>query len=212
MNEGWHTEWLFAEMRLVFLRNFLEHIMQNVGTEWDDIEKRRENGDLSDYGDYEQAMDFPLFREDIASRAVLYELNALVESQLHAIARPLWLRSVYHKGPKHIQDLSSITTESLKTLKMVSDLPMKEIITLIEMRYNITLDSIDGWSAFIELRSKVNAFKHRDGRKHFKEIDWEETHPLKEPLYKAHFDDAEMMLKQIAVLLKNLRRLTKPEK
>jgi len=80
------------------------------------------------------------------------------------------------------------------------------------MRYNITLDSIDGWSALIELRSKVNAFKHRDGRKHFKEIDWEETHPLKEPLYKARFDDAEMMLKQIAVLLKNLRRLTKLEK
>jgi hypothetical protein len=33
MLEGWHTEWRFAEMRLVFLRNFLEHTMQDVGME-----------------------------------------------------------------------------------------------------------------------------------------------------------------------------------
>jgi hypothetical protein len=92
---------------------------------------------------------------------------------------------------------------------MVSDLPLKEIISLIETEYNINLESIDGWKAFIKLRSKVNAFKHRNGMKHFRELDWQENSPL-EALYKAHFDDAEFLLDQIAVLLKHLRRLTKP--
>ena len=209
MNEEWHTEWFFATKRLEFLQDFLEHTIRDVYTEWDDIEKRRENGDFSCFGDYERAMDFPLFREDIASRAILYELNALVESLLHAIARPLWLHSVSHKGPKQIQDLSSITAESLKTLKMVSDLPIDEIITLIEVRYNIIFKNIDGWSEFLVFLSKVNAFKHRDGKKHFREINWEEKIASKDILHKFRFDDAETMLNQTSILLKNLRILTK---
>jgi len=77
------------------------------------------------------------------------------------------------------------------------------------VRYNIIFKNIDGWSEFLVFLSKVNAFKHRDGKKHFREINWEEKIASKDILHKFRFDDAETMLNQTSILLKNLRILTK---
>ena len=60
-------------------------------------------------------------RQEIAVRAVYYELNALIERELQRSAHRPWLDSPKHRGLKQL-DFNSLTLESVRSLKTIEDL------------------------------------------------------------------------------------------
>jgi hypothetical protein len=163
-------------LTLASLRNFLDHVCAEAERELASINERvrREAFEGREFDD--GAFDAPLCRLEIAARAVQYELVALVETELHRSAHEPWLRSTKHRGPKTLLDLNQIGPQSLSTLKRVSDLPFGKIQNLIEGYYGLTLSSLPKWAEVAALRESVNAFKHREGFRRFREIDWAQ-HP-----------------------------------
>jgi hypothetical protein len=105
------------------LRDFLDHVSDDAGRELASIKERTLTGN---FPAYEAELGVPLVRLEIGVRAVQYELVALVEKELYTLAYDPWLSS-NHKGPKTIYDLDKIDSESLSTLKSVTDRPFEEI-------------------------------------------------------------------------------------
>lgn len=115
-----------------------------------------------DVDDLENALYGAVMRQEIAARAVYYEVNALIERELQASAHRPWLASTKHRGPKSL-DSANLTLDSMQSLKMVQDLPYRRVIELIEETYHIRVKDLDGGRAFLKTRETVNAFKHRNG-------------------------------------------------
>lgn len=115
---------------LDMLRNFFERVLADACEELDLIEARRLAGEFASFEDYENGVDRPFVRIEVAARAVAYELVALVEGELHDLAHEPWLMSSTHKGPKNIFQLSRANPETLAKLRMVSDLPFDEVVAL----------------------------------------------------------------------------------
>ena len=196
---------IIVQIQLDLLSNFLDRVTAEAGQELDSIEDRRLAGDFPSFGDYEQAIDFPLARIQIAARAVAYELVALVEGELHQLAREPWLASSAHKGPKNIQQLSRINPETLTKLRMVSDLPFDEVVALIVDRFGIALADLEGWSAIRELRDAVNAFKHRRGFKHPRDINWWSKDGTFGQRYAINHDEAAKAIGDVASFFRALK-------
>lgn len=150
------------QIKLEAIKSFLGHVDRDAGDEIENVFERNESGEFEDEDDFENAIFFPVMRQEIAARAVYSELNALIESELHNSAYIPWLESTKHRGPKSL-DFNSLTLESIRDLKMVSDLPFGEIKKLIEEKYKINIKDLDGGDAFFKMREMVNAFKHRNG-------------------------------------------------
>jgi len=153
----------FVKLMLRSLQDFLDHVSADAGRELDEIEKHNQDGMYLEFEDYEAALDPPFIRLEIASRAVLYELVALVETELQMFAYSPWLYSPKYKGPKSIIELNRIDEESLSKVKMVSDLRFNDIVALIEGYYRINLNSLPKWKKVLEMRNMVNSFKHCQG-------------------------------------------------
>jgi hypothetical protein len=141
---------ILLAMELRFLQDFLKHCCR-----WDDVE-RNEEGNLD-----EAEFDKLLYRQHIAARAAYYELNALVESEIYEAASKPWQAS-NHKGPKNLPECVS-SGKSLRTMKMVEDLRIKDAISLIEGEYQISISELPGYVEVFQVREVVNAFKHRQG-------------------------------------------------
>ncbi|KHE92135.1 MAG: hypothetical protein K8F52_01825 [Candidatus Scalindua rubra] len=90
--------------------------------------------------------------QEIACKATLGELNALLEWELHHIA------TIPHFEVK-------ARTNKGKS-KLVSDLSVKDVFKLIEKYYELKINEIDSFEGVMEFRKKVNSFKHRKGYKH----------------------------------------------
>ena len=162
------------------IQSCLDHAISDLHREWNKIEKNNKRGKYRDYEDYESAQDLPIARLEIALRAVGYELVALVENYFHKFAHKGWRDSKKYKGPKSILDLEQINSSTLSRIIMVSDVSFGEVIKIIEEEYCMKLSEIEGWEDVKQLRQTVNAFKHRDGFKHPREIDWtkgDKLHP-----------------------------------
>jgi hypothetical protein len=144
-------------MQIHFLKNFLSHVSKDVVKEMEEIEKKAERGELTEVDDYERAFDYPLFRQDFGSRAVCYELNALIEEQLHLVAEPIFADKK-SKG-------------KFKKQKNVHQLNMKIVMKLIEDVYGPIKDQIPCWDSFVELRKAVNSFKHNQGQRKAEDIE-----------------------------------------
>jgi hypothetical protein len=194
-----------VQIQLDLLSNFLDRGKAEVGQELTSIEERKLAGDFRTYEDYERAVDYPFARVEIGARAVAYELVALVESELHQLALEPWLASSAHKGPKNVQQLSRVNPEALTKLKMVSDLPFNEVLTLVEDRFGVRLGDVDGWTAICHLRDVVNAFKHRRGFKHPRDINWRSKDCEFPQRYWIGQDEAEKAITNVASFFRNLK-------
>lgn len=153
------------------LRDFLDHISADAGSELASIEERALAGSFTAYESYEAELGVPLVRLEIGARAVQYELVALVEKELYTLAFGPWLSS-NHKGPKTIDDLDKIDSGSLSTLKSVSDLKFDGIKKLVETHYGLILSALPTWGRIAALREVVNSFKHREGFLRPRDVDW----------------------------------------
>lgn len=154
--------YLVLQIRLDAIRNFLGHVKNEAESEIQAVLARNESGEFQELDDLDNALFHPIARQEIAARAVFYELNALIEHELQESAHLPWLESDKHRGPKGL-DLTNLTVEAVQSLKMIEDVPFSNITKLIESKYSIALAELEGGEAFFKMRQMVNAFKHRHG-------------------------------------------------
>ena len=165
--------WMITSFEFRAIRSFFNHLSEDVIREFEAIEQRAESGEIKRYEDLESAQDYPFMRYQIGMRAVMHELNSLIETEVYEAAYVPWKKSNKYKGPKSINDLGEFKLKSMSKIRMVNDINFVEAIELIEKYYVIKFNNVECWKDVQEIRSYVNAFKHRKGRKHFREIDWE---------------------------------------
>jgi len=123
--------------------------------------RRNEDGEFEDLASLESALDYPVMRQEITSRAVYYEVNALIESELYEVARHPWLESDMYPGPKTLPELQGL--DDIRSLRMIQDVRFGQLVKLIEEGHGIRLNDLEGWEVLSQIREAVNAFKHRQG-------------------------------------------------
>ena len=160
--------YIVLDIELSAIKNFLDHVIQESGMEIDEVVQQYEEGGFSELDDYGNALFNPISRQEIAIRAVLYEITALVEHELQMSAHPAWLLSEKPKGPKTLVELSN--WGEIGSLRMVSDERFPRIRELIEQHYQIRIDELPGAEVILGIRETVNAFKHTRGLKDFRKL------------------------------------------
>jgi len=134
------------------IERFLDKNIRLVDEELSDIFKREEAGEFCHYlEEYENELYIPLQCEQIVIKAVFNEVNALIE----------WVLYGFATLPKEKQ------SKNMK-IKLVYDMPISEVCSSIEQKYNIKLDILPGFKRLKAMRRKINAFKHRKGFKDFR--------------------------------------------
>lgn len=141
------------------LRNYLDHAFEESGREIEDVFARNEAGEYPGIDDLDNALFYPMRRQELASRTIYYEINALVESELQSAAREAWVESDKFPGPKTL-DWRNITPESIRSLRQVADVSVGKMIQLINEKYGIKVEELQGFEVLREVREAVNAFKH----------------------------------------------------
>lgn len=159
------------------IRNFLQSVVSEAGAEIQSILKKNDAGELEGEDDLENALYHPLIRQEIAARAVFYELNALIEHELQRSANLPWLES---------------GKAAAWPSKMIEDLPYNRVVPLIEEKYDIRIGDLAGAEGFLKTREMVNSFKHQKGLIDFRK---EDPKPFVFPRY--HESDIEQAYEAI---------------
>jgi hypothetical protein len=134
------------------IERFLDRNIKLIDEELSDIFKRKEAGEFCHYmEEFENECYVPEECERIVTRAVFNEVNALIEWVLYGFA--VLPKEKYSKN---------------KRIKFVYDMPISQVCSSIEQKYNIKLDTLPGFKRLKVMRKKVNAFKHRKGFKDFR--------------------------------------------
>ena len=139
------------DIELNAIRSFLITVSDAASSEYSKIQIISNAGEFNNYDDEENALFIPMMWEEIACRATLGELNALVEWELHNMA--IIPFSKIEKASKSCKQ------------KLVSDLSFGCVIKLIQKYYQIRINEIDSYNDVKTIRNKVNSFKHRKGFK-----------------------------------------------
>lgn len=163
--------YIILDIELDQIKNFLDHVVEEAEKEIIEIVRNYKDGKFKHLDDYGNALFCPLGRLEIAFRAVLYEITVYIEHELQNAARKPWFASRKHKGPKSFMDLSKLTSQSLRSLKAVTDLNIGQIKQLIEEYYRFKIDNLPSAKFIFEIREMVNAFKHAKGLKNFRKKD-----------------------------------------
>jgi hypothetical protein len=142
------------DIELKAIRFFLTTVSDAADSEYSKIQARSNAGEFDHYDDENNAFFGPMMWEEIACRATLGELNALVECELQQTAMIPFTEE------------KASNTKKWKKFKFVCDLNVRDVIQLIEKHYQIKINEIDSSDAVKVIRNKVNSFKHRKGFKH----------------------------------------------
>jgi hypothetical protein len=167
---------------------------KDVALEWSEIEKQRDQGEFSDYGQYEAAMDLPLFREQFAVRAIVYELNTLAEEVIYSKVEPAWKREQEGTGGRGIP-------------KPIWEQPIGVVWKLIEDCYEVRRSELPGWHVYDGLRDMANAFKHRRGFRRFSDIAKKSVMDMGDVQYQATFKNVRHVLDTIEPFLAGVMAL-----
>lgn len=143
---------IVLDIELNAIRSFLTMVSDAASLEYSKIQSKSDSGEFGHYEDKENALFNPMMWEEIACKATLGELNALFEGELHNIATVPFFKA-------------ERASEASKP-KLVSDLPVGQVIALIEKYYQINIKEVDSYDKMEDIRNKVNSFKHRKGFKH----------------------------------------------
>jgi len=176
------------DIELEAVKGFLDKTLAAVDSEIAIICEQEDAGKFRNgIDDFANALFVPMKQEEIAIKAVFYEINALVEWQLQNLAVEAYGNSDRHmKTPKFLGD---VPADQIHRIKFVSDLPFGEICRLIEKYYQIQLCDVPSFNEIQIVRNTVNDFKHRkgfkDSRKDPKVKLGEQSKPSREEAYKA---------------------------
>lgn len=161
---------IILEIRLNAVKNFLGHALQESGMEVEQVVRHYEEGNFDELDDYYNALSYPLGRQEIAIRAVFYEITALIEHELQNSAQQPWLLS--DKCKKKLEKLQkSVELSDLKIIsqRIVSNnCSFGEIRTLIERHYGIKINELPGNKLLWDIKDIINSSKHRLGHKDLK--------------------------------------------
>jgi hypothetical protein len=153
------SQLFILNMELDSIRSFLERVVKSVDSDYIEITHRAGIGEFADEDDESNAFFDPEMSEEIAIRATLGELNALVEWELQHIASEPFAQEQIAKRTKHN--------------KIIWDLKRDDLYRLIEEYYSISVDDLPGSKEVEEIRRTINAYKHRKGFKDSrKDTDW----------------------------------------
>jgi hypothetical protein len=141
------TPLVILDSRLGAIRSFFDRVSASVNADYDEVIQRAKAGRFRDRDDEANALFGPFTSEQIAIRAVLSELNALVESELQALA----IKPLVHRAP------------SSEPGRLVWDLKRDALCKLVETYYAVSIADLPGSGAVEEIRQKINAYKHRGG-------------------------------------------------
>lgn len=144
-------------IELMAIKSFLLTVIDAANVEYSKIKNQTDTGKFLGFDDENNAYFIPMQWEEIAIKAALGELNALVEWELGVLA------NIPFSEKKPI-------TEN-ENYKIVTDIGFKEIIKLIENYYKIKFNEFTDYKQIYLIRDKVNAFKHRKGFKDFRRDD-----------------------------------------
>ena len=178
--------YLTIHLELDAIKNFLDKTLESVDSELSIACARDEADEFKHSDDFANAIFFPMRQEEIAIRATLYEINALVEWELGNLAGKF-----HHTNNQHS-----------KASKRASDKPFElnfgQICKLIKKGYGINLNKMPGSEKTRWVRETVNDFKHRygfkDPRKHLDSKRWlEQSRPARKDAYEA-IDEAKAFL------------------
>lgn len=139
------------QIELNIIESFLKTVFEAADIEYSKTKIISDAGEFSHYDDEANAYFIPLQWEEIAIKATLGELNALIEWELCNLAN----KPFFEKG----------LASKKGSFKMVYDLKFNEIIKLIEDYYKIKFIDLASYKQINILRNKVNSFKHRKGFK-----------------------------------------------
>jgi hypothetical protein len=194
---------LLVNIELDSIRDFLKRVSESVDAKYSDIMHRAEAGEFANDDEEMNALFSPMMSEEIAVRATLAELNALVESELHNLAvQPL--------AEKQAKDKP-------KRPKLAYDLERIDLHRLIEEYYGISINTLPYSKEVDEIRRIVNAYKHRRGFKDpRKDFEWSkclDKKSLNLPLVIEKFElDRERALRFIDAAQDFIRALRKATK
>ena len=150
------------EIQLSALKNFLDHVLEETSVEFSEVETRNEAGEFEELDDYENASFFPSMRQEIASRAIYYEINALIEREMQECASPFFLVSEKHRKWQEQLPPDTSVLDALRSAKFIYDLPYGQITQYVEDGLQIKLSDLDGYKVISNIREVVNSFKHRN--------------------------------------------------
>ena len=169
------TDHILLEIRLSTIKNFLDHVLQESGKEIEQVVEQNEEGNFAGLDDFDNALFYPLERQEIAIRAVFYEITALVEHELQNSAQQRWFRSkAYEKKKlKKLEDKQKKSQKSVELSESEMDslrivyicCSFGEIRTFIENYYKIKIDELSGYKLLWDIRDIINSSKHRLGHK-----------------------------------------------
>ncbi len=186
---------IFVSMNIHFLTDFLRNIEEAVSRELDDLEAKCENGEIQEYEDYERLQDYPLFRAEFGSKAIFYELNAMVESQLHSKATPRFL--IEKNNGKY------------KRKDSASELGYYDLLKIIESEYGSLENKVKNWAEYVQLRKTVNSFKHNKGIRKNQDRETNNKTGVIEWKWDATIHQAEAYLHMIPKIIHEIRCLGK---
>ena len=199
------TDHILLEIRLSTIKNFLDHVLQESGKEIEQVVEQNEEGNFAGLDDFDNALFYPLERQEIAIRAVFYEITALVEHELQNSAQQPWLLSdEYKKELKKLQKSVELSDPKIISLGMVSNCSFWKIRKLIEKHYSIKIDELPGAKLLWDIRGIINSSKHRLGHK-----DFEKHELLRVPDYhKFEIETAYDGIEQAGIFIKALWKAT----
>ncbi len=172
-------------IELQAIKDFLNKTLDAVDFETANICKRKESGEFLNTDDFSNVLFAPMEREAIAIRAVFYEINSLIEWELHNLAA------------------KDVPIDKATSIKFVCDMPIGKVQDLIERYYKINFSDMPSFTEVQQIRRTVNAFKHRNGFKDFRRDKVskipDKFQPSRENAYQA-IDAASIFLKALQSL------------
>jgi hypothetical protein len=139
------------DIELNAIRSFLKTVTTAADFEYERIRVKSDAGEFSHYDDEANAHFFPAMWEELAIRATLGELNALVEWELQQLAiTPLFQKEKKARNGRP---------------RPVFGLTIGKIIQLVQDFHQVKLDNIKCYENIKTIRRNVNSFKHRKGYK-----------------------------------------------
>lgn len=190
--------YIALNIELQAIRDFLNKTLEAVDSETAIICRRNESGEFLNPDDFSNALFTSMEREAIAIRAVFYEINSLIEWELHNLAAEPYQLSAQNTST--LRSIRDAPIDKATSIKFVYNISIGKVKELIERYYKINFLDILGFTEVEHIRDTVNAFKHRKGFKDFHRDKAskipEKFQPSRENAYQA-IDDASTFLKAL---------------
>lgn len=151
------------------IKEYFDTCYKTVENDLNQIEEQNENGYYKELGDYERACDNPLSRSDIIYYSTLNELNILCENIIRKIYSDINSFSKTKEKKHQDSNLEVVFQqyhENAKIILLSYKENMNKCIDQIENFHCIRFENLNNYEIFLEIRKRINSYKHRDNIKH----------------------------------------------